>query len=51
LVAYEEAAKRVNNLMGHDQVQACWCAGSVAILLWMFKGHAFVDVYGQIARP
>jgi hypothetical protein len=19
--------------------------------LWMFKGHAFVDVYGQIARP
>jgi hypothetical protein len=23
--------------------------GSVDILLWMFKGHAFVDVYGQIA--
>jgi hypothetical protein len=50
LVAYEEAAKGVN-LDGHDIVQACWCAGSVAILLWMFKGHAIVDVYGQIARP
>jgi hypothetical protein len=23
----------------------------IAILLWMFKGYAFVDVYGQIARP
>jgi hypothetical protein len=47
LVAYEEAAKRANL---DDLVQACWCAGSVAIL-WMFKGHAFVDVYGLIARP
>jgi hypothetical protein len=37
--------------MGHDLVQACICAGSVAILLWMFKGYAFADVYGQIARP
>jgi hypothetical protein len=25
--------------------------GQIAILLWMLKGHAFVDVYGQIARP
>jgi hypothetical protein len=25
--------------------------GQIAILLWMFKGHAFVDVYGQIAQP
>jgi hypothetical protein len=21
--------------------------GQIAILLWMFKGHAFVDVYGK----
>jgi hypothetical protein len=28
-------------LMGHEEVQACWYARSVAILLWMFKGHAF----------
>jgi hypothetical protein len=50
LIAYKEAAKR-SNLDGDEEVQVCWCAGSVAILLWMFKGHAFVDVYGQIARP
>jgi hypothetical protein len=25
--------------------------GKIAILLWMFKGYAFVDVYGQIAQP
>jgi hypothetical protein len=51
LVAYEEAAKRANNPDRAWSSQACWCVGSVAILLWMFKGHAFVDVYGQIARP
>jgi hypothetical protein len=39
LVAYEEAAKE-SILMGHDLVQTCRCVGSVAILLWMFKGHA-----------
>jgi hypothetical protein len=26
LVAYEEAAKEPIILMGHDLVQACWCA-------------------------
>jgi hypothetical protein len=24
--------------------------GQIAILLWMFKGHAFVDVYGRLVR-
>jgi hypothetical protein len=41
LVAYEETAKGANNPDG------AWSSSS----LWMFKGHAFVDVYGQIARP
>lgn len=40
--------------MGHEEVQACLCAGSDSqvedtMLLMMFKGHAFVDVHGQIA--
>jgi hypothetical protein len=39
LAAYEEAAKE-SILMGNDLVQACRCVGSVAILSWMFKGHA-----------
>jgi hypothetical protein len=41
LIAYEEAAERANNPDG------AWSSSS----LLMFKGHAFVDVYGQIAWP
>jgi hypothetical protein len=51
LVAYQEAAKRANNSDGVWSSSSLLMSGSVAILLWMFKGHAFVDVYGQIARP
>jgi hypothetical protein len=49
LVAYEEAAKRANNPDGAWSSSSLLIAGWVAILLWMFKGHTFVDVYGQIA--
>jgi hypothetical protein len=50
LVAYEEAAKRAN-LDGAWSSSSLLMCRSIAILLWMFKGHAFVDVYGQIAQP
>jgi hypothetical protein len=54
LVAYEEATKIANNPDGawsSSSLLMCRVTGWVAILLRMFKGHSFVDVYGQIARP
>jgi hypothetical protein len=37
--------------MGHGKFKLVDVQGQIAILLWMFKGHSFVDVYGQIERP
>jgi hypothetical protein len=51
LVAYEEVAKRANNPDGALSSSSLLMCRLVAILLWMFKGHAFVDVHGQIAQP
>jgi hypothetical protein len=49
LVAYEEAAKGVKLDWGMRKFKPIDVQGQIAMLLWMFKGHAFVDVYGQIA--
>jgi hypothetical protein len=51
LVAYEEATKRANNPDGAwSSSSLLMCRVSSHTFVWMFKGHAVVDVYGQIAR-